>query len=533
MPSTSDRAATRVLAPGVSRREAWAWAMYDFANSSYTTVVITAIFNAYFVAVVAANQAWASLAWTGALAVSHVLLMIAGPLVGAYADLRANKKRLLLISTVGCVASTAGLALAGPDTLAYTMLLLVFSSFFFGIGENLIAAFLPELATSDSQGKLSGLGWSLGYVGGLLTLGLCFLYIDWASAQGQGAQQFVPVTMGITAAMFGIASVPTLLLLRERAQPQSQGLDAGVVRHAALRLLHTLREARRYTDLRRFLICMAVYQAGIQAVIALAAIYAQQVMAFSTQDTVLLIVVVNLSAAIGAFGFACVEDRIGQLVMVNFVGDDVSPESDIAGLIRDYNVGSVLVTASNGNIVNRGDTPGQLAALTNGLQERAFEATARSDDAREYFVPLLIATDNEGDLFPFTNVTQNYTAIPNNMTIGATWKKEYAQKTGEIVGRELSAAGINMLLGPVVDVLETPRAGGRGDIGVRSFGGNPAWVGMLGRAYVRGVHRGSGGRMIAVAKHFPGHGGSDRSTDSEVPTVIKSLPQLRASSVSA
>jgi len=223
-----------------------------------------------------------------------------------------------------------------------------------------------------------------------------------------------------------------------------------------------------------------------------------------------------------------IDERVGQLVMVNFVGDDVSAGSDIASLIQDFKVGSVLVTASNGNIVNRGDTPGQLAALTNGLQERAFEATARSDGAREYFVPLLIATDNEGDLFPFTNVTQNYTSIPNNMTIGATWKKEYAQKTGEIVGRELSAAGINMLLGPVVDVLETPRAGGRGDIGVRSFGGNPAWVGMLGRAYVRGVHRGSGGRMIAVAKHFPGHGGSDRSTDSEVPTVIKSLPQLRA-----
>ncbi len=225
-----------------------------------------------------------------------------------------------------------------------------------------------------------------------------------------------------------------------------------------------------------------------------------------------------------------VDERVGQLVMVNFVGTDVSDVSDVAALIRDYKVGAVLVTASNGNVVNRGDTPAQIAALTNGLQQRAFDATRRTDaGGGEYYLPLLVATDNEGDLFPFSNVTNGYTAIPNNMTIGATWSKAHARATGAIVGKELSAAGINMLLGPVVDVLENPRSGGNGDIGIRSFGGDPAWVGELGRAFIAGVHDGSGGRMLTVAKHFPGHGGSDRSTDNEVPTVNKSLDQLRAS----
>lgn len=219
-----------------------------------------------------------------------------------------------------------------------------------------------------------------------------------------------------------------------------------------------------------------------------------------------------------------VEERVGQLVMVNFVGDDVSPSSDIAGLIRDYDVGSVLVTASNGNIVNRGDTASQLAALSNGLQARAAEATSRDG----YAVPLFIATDNEGDLFPFTNVTHDYTQLPNNMAIGATFDKAHARAAGDVAGRELSAAGINLLLGPVVDVLDNPRSGGDGDIGIRSFGGNPAWVGALARAYIAGVHEGSGGRMLTVAKHFPGHGGSDRATDNEVPTVNKTLDQLRA-----
>ncbi|MDE3094892.1 MAG: winged helix-turn-helix domain-containing protein [Chloroflexota bacterium] len=222
-----------------------------------------------------------------------------------------------------------------------------------------------------------------------------------------------------------------------------------------------------------------------------------------------------------------VDERVGQLVMVNFVGSDVSATSDIASLIRDFKVGSVLVTASNGNIVNRGDTPAQIAALTNGLQQRAYEATRRGDAANPYFIPLLIATDNEGDLYPLTNVTNGYTAIPDNMTIGATWSKKHAEATGQIVGKELSAAGINMLLGPAVDVLDTPRSGGGGDIGVRSFGGNATWVGELGRAFVRGVHEGSAGRMLTVAKHFPGHGESDRSTDDQVPTVNKSLDQLR------
>ena len=223
------------------------------------------------------------------------------------------------------------------------------------------------------------------------------------------------------------------------------------------------------------------------------------------------------------------DERVGQLVMVNFVGDDVSATADIAALLRDYKVGAVLVTSSNGNIVNRDDTAGQLATLTNGLQQRAFEATHRTDAANgEYFLPIFLATDNEGDLFPYTNVTHGFTSVPNAMTIGATWSKKDAEAAGAVVGRELSAAGVNMLLGPVVDVLGNPRSGGNGDIGIRSFGGDAAWVGELGRAYVRGVHAGSAGRMLTVVKHFPGHGGSDRGTDNEVPTVNKSLDQLRA-----
>jgi UMF1 family MFS transporter len=287
--------------------------MFDFANSGYTTVVITAVFNAYFVAVIAGNAPWATFAWTAALSVSYGVILLTAPVVGAYADLRAAKKRLLLITTAGCVIATALLALTGPGTLALAIVLLVFSNVCYGSGENLIAAFLPELARGEALGRVSGWGWSLGYLGGLITLGLCLAYVSWAQARGQPAQQFVPVTMVITAASFALASVPTFLVLRERARPISTVPGEGLVRAAFARLIQTVRQAAHYRDLARFLVCIVFYQAGIQTVIALAAIYAEQALGFTTKETITLILVVNVTAAVGAFAFGYVQDRLGHV----------------------------------------------------------------------------------------------------------------------------------------------------------------------------------------------------------------------------
>ncbi|VVO48673.1 hypothetical protein PS893_00171 [Pseudomonas fluorescens] len=286
------------LAPGVTRREIWAWAMFDFANSGYTTVVITAVFNAYFVAVVAKGEAWGTLAWTSAISLSYALIILTAPLIGAYADAFACKKRLLLFSTIGCVAFTAGLALAGPGELGVAILFIVLSNYCFGSGENLIAAFLPQLARSDALGKMSGWGWGFGYIGGLVSLGACLAFVSWAQTQGQTAAQFVPVCMLITAVLFALASVPTFLFLRERSLPQTGNSDRPIPQAV----------------LARFLACTVCYQAGISAVITLAAIYANQVMGFSTQDTLLLIFVVNITASIGAVLFGWLQDRLGHRI---------------------------------------------------------------------------------------------------------------------------------------------------------------------------------------------------------------------------
>lgn len=291
----------------VKFREVWAWSMYDFANSGYTTVVITAVFSAYFVGVVAGNAPWATFAWTAALSVSYALVLLSGPLVGAWADKHAAKKKVLFVSTVGCVIFTALLYYASPGAVALALALIILSNYFFGVGENVIAAFLPELADSKAMGRVSGWGWSFGYLGGLTSLGICLVYITYEQQQKHAAADFVPVSMLITAALFALFATPTFLFLRERAVPQPR------TENPLARVLHTLRGATRYRDLRRFLLCILFYQAGVAAVVALAAIYAEQAMKFTTQQTIVLILLVNVTAAIGAFGFGYLQDAVGHV----------------------------------------------------------------------------------------------------------------------------------------------------------------------------------------------------------------------------
>jgi UMF1 family MFS transporter len=303
---------TGALNPGVRRREVFGWAMYDFANSGYTTVVLTAVFAAYFVGGVAGGAPWATFAWTAALSVSYAIVMLSMPTLGALADLRANKKRLLQVCTMGCVLSTAALALVGPGEVALAVVLLILSNMFYSWGDSLIAAFLPELARPQAMGRVSGWGWSLGYVGGMLALGLSLGYVLWAQAQGQTAAQFVPVTMLITAVVFAVAALFTFVLLRERAVPNPQALAQSGLRASLARLHATWRVARHYRDFVWLMACAVAYQGGVAVAITLAAIYAEQVVGFESQETMVLIFALNIAAAVGAFAFGYGQDRLGH-----------------------------------------------------------------------------------------------------------------------------------------------------------------------------------------------------------------------------
>ena len=315
---TVNATATNSAALPVTRREVWSWAMYDFANSGYTTVVITAIFNAFFVSVIAGGADWATLLWTTVVAISYVIVMIVGPVLGAWADRRAAKKRVLALATVGCVLTTLALApvaAQGDAWLIAACVLFIASNVFYSLGENFTAAFLPELATSEHIARVSAWGWSLGYVGGLVTLGVCLWWVLSQQAAGAKAIEYIPWTLVITAVIYALASIPTFLFLRERALPRASVAedDAGqVMRGIATKLARSMRELRQYPDLRRFFWAGLAYQAGLAVVITLASVYAEQALGFKMADTIKLLLVVNVSAAIGAFLFGYVQDHIGH-----------------------------------------------------------------------------------------------------------------------------------------------------------------------------------------------------------------------------
>ncbi|WP_399682330.1 MFS transporter [Xenophilus sp.] len=304
-----------VLRPGVRKREVFGWAMYDFANSGYTTVVITAVYAAYFVGGIARSAPWAAFAWTLALSIAYAVVMLSMPAIGAWADRHAAKKRVLMLVTAGCVVATAALALTpslaqdgGMQGVLLAMLLVVVSNTFYSYGESLTGAFLPELARPEGMGQVSGWGWGFGYVGGMLTLGLCLAYVLWAQSRGLPASHFVPVTMLVTAVVYALAACATFALLPERARPQPQR-----ARVSPWRQLHaTFVAARAQRDFMWLLACTVCYQAGVAVAIALAAIYAEQVIGFVPHETMVLIFVLNLAAAGGAFAFGYVQDRIGH-----------------------------------------------------------------------------------------------------------------------------------------------------------------------------------------------------------------------------
>ena len=240
-------------------------------------------------------------------------------------------------------------------------------------------------------------------------------------------------------------------------------------------------------------------------------------------------------------------ERVGQLFLVTFQGDRATLESDIADLITNYHVGGVVLSTENDNITGYGDPDnitGQTSELIRSLQSLALRGLPLPEidatDVEEGSVPptpeppdpftpipLFIAVAHEGDGYPNSTILNGLTDVPSNMAIGATWRPALAQQVGKVVGEELAKLGINMLFGPSLDVVENPDPFSASDLGVRSFGGDPYWVGVMGSAYTAGVHLGSNNRIAVIPKHFPGFGASDRPLHEEVPTVRKSLEQLR------
>lgn len=302
--------------PPVRKREIFGWAMFDFANSSYTTVVVTVAFSVYFTQLVA-PPGKADFLWSLGVTISNTLVVLLAPLIGAVADDSGRKKLFLFASYVVCVAGTASLWFVVPGggaMVALGLALFVVSNVAFSFGENFAGAFLPEISTPENIGRISGFGWGLGYFGGLACLLAIFPFLegDFVIENLAGLR----ASWLVTAAFFLVAGIPTFVLLRERAPRGPRRTVAGYAREGYTRLAETFRSLGHFSQLARFLAVFFLFGCGLAAVIYFSAIYARQTLGFEAGELILLFMVVQLSSAGGALGFGYVQDRLGAVLTI-------------------------------------------------------------------------------------------------------------------------------------------------------------------------------------------------------------------------
>ena len=222
-------------------------------------------------------------------------------------------------------------------------------------------------------------------------------------------------------------------------------------------------------------------------------------------------------------------EKVGQLFLVSFKGTDVSDVSQIYDLISNSHIGGVILSAANDNFTSGDDSAAATKQMIESLQSINWNPVVSQKGtaaASAGYVPLLVGISQEGNGNPYDQILTGMTKLPDEMAIGATWNTENARSVGNVLGQELSALGINLLLGPSLDVLSSVTSAGGQDIGVQAFGGDPYWVSEMGKAYITGIHEGSNNRIATIAKNFPGSGSSDRPLGAEVGTVRKSLEDM-------
>lgn len=293
----------------VRRREILGWCMYDFANSAFTTLIVTFIFSTYFVKAIAADEVSGTVVWTRAVNVSAILVALSMPVLGAIADFSRRKKRFLILATAQTLVFTALLFFMKPGMVLAAAIVFVLANVAYEGGQAFYNAFLPEISTSKNIGRISGYGWALGYLGGLLALVLA-LGMTQGGWLPSANHLDVRATSLLVVAWFGLFSIPTFLFLRERgvAKPVEPGT---YVREGILRVTETFRHLRRYREAAKALLARLVYNDGLVTIFAMGGIYAATVFDFSFEGVIVLGIVLNVAAGAGAFLFGFVNDRIG------------------------------------------------------------------------------------------------------------------------------------------------------------------------------------------------------------------------------
>lgn len=303
---------------GAPRREIASWCLYDFSSSAFNTLMVTFIFNRFFVDVIAGDPTSGTVMWARALNISAVIVAISMPVLGAVADYSGRKKLFLVLTALQAILFTTLLFFVGPGDATAAILLFVLANIGFEAGNVFYNAFLPELTTNRNIGKVSGIGFFLGYMGGLLSLALGLGMVQsWLPKEGYIN---VRATILLVAGWYLLFSLPMFLLVKERAERRSASF-ATYVRKGFQRIGDTAGHLRAFREAAKLILARMIYNDGLVTIIAMASIYAGAVFDMPLEAVLAMGIALNVAAGIGAFGFGFVDDRIGgkRTIMITLV----------------------------------------------------------------------------------------------------------------------------------------------------------------------------------------------------------------------
>ena len=295
-----------------SKKELIGWAMFDFANSSYTTVIITVVYAVMFPEIIVGKDpdgtfGTGNLWWSIALSISYGLVVLTAPIFGAVVDFTASKKKFLFLSYLLTIIATAALFFVQPGLYQLGMILIIISNFGFATGESIVSSFLPELGPPEDLGKISGYAWGLGYFGGLISTILVTM-LGAVQVDNYANLRFVGP---VTALFFLLAAIPTFLWVKERGQAKQLQPGKNLITVGFNRLGATFRALEDFKELVVFLVSVFFAMAGLSIVISFAFIYGNQVIQWDDTARTLMFVITQFTAAGGAVLFGIIQDRIG------------------------------------------------------------------------------------------------------------------------------------------------------------------------------------------------------------------------------
>ncbi len=301
------------------------WALYDFANSSFTTLVVTFIYATYFTDAIARDTITGTSQWSLAVTVTAIVVALTSPYVGAIADRGGLRKRFLFIATGATIVGSIALYFPEPGQVLPALSVFVFANISFELANVFYNAFLPDIAPPEKIGRISGYGWALGYVGGLLCMAIALFLLVWDDTPPFGLDaatgENIRATNILVAIWFTVFAIPLFLFVPEVHRRQSSP-EKWVFMDATRQIGQTFQEIKRYRQIFRMLLARLIYNDGLVTIFAFGGIYAKGTFGFSFFDVMVFGIVLNVAAGLGAYCFGFIDDRIGgkQTILISLIG---------------------------------------------------------------------------------------------------------------------------------------------------------------------------------------------------------------------